>query len=273
MVCCGALACLQNASPEELKGKNIGIFVATGMGNVDEILPFITQVFKQDGGFPSPNQFANSVSNAAAFFLARICDIKGIVLTVSQEEISFESALWLAQSYLATNEIELALVGGCDVFTPTTEDYRERMNLKPGNYRLAPMGEGSSWLLLSRNAAKKIGDILTVRLDFDKEANSTFSDERMLNKCVSLAGSALSQIDGQDVSRVFLPGFRMIHSDASFWQRNGWTFDDYLPHCGIHSTASAFGIARALVTRSASLIFHCNHQTSGRQALIAAAVK
>ena len=86
--------------PEDIKDKKIGIFLATGLGNNHEILPFIKQVFKHDGGFPSPNQFANSVSNAAAFFLARICEIKGVVLTISQEELSFEASLWLVQSYL-----------------------------------------------------------------------------------------------------------------------------------------------------------------------------
>ncbi|HCS76568.1 MAG TPA: hypothetical protein DIW05_02185, partial [Syntrophaceae bacterium] len=145
LVCCGALSCMQGAPKEVLQGKRTGIFLSTGLGNIDEILPFITQVFKHDGGFPSPNQFANSVSNAAAFFLAKACDVKGTVITVSQEELSFESALWLAQSYLDAGEIELALVGGCDVFTPAVEDYRERLNLVPGRYRRAPLGEGSSW--------------------------------------------------------------------------------------------------------------------------------
>ena len=53
-------------------------------------MPFITEVFKHGGGFPSPNQFANSVSNAAAFVLAQICEVTGTVLTISQEELSFE---------------------------------------------------------------------------------------------------------------------------------------------------------------------------------------
>ena len=101
LVCCGALTCFQSVPKETLQAQKVGIFLATGLGNIDEILPFITQVFKHDGGFPSPNQFANSVSNAAAFFLARVCGVKGVVLTISQEELSFESALWLAQSYLA----------------------------------------------------------------------------------------------------------------------------------------------------------------------------
>lgn len=130
--------------------------MATGLGNIDEILPFITQVFKHEGGFPSPNQFANSVSNAAAFFVARVCEIKGVVLTISQEELSFESALWLAQSYLESGELDLALVGGCDVFTPSVEDYRERMNLISGQYRVAPMGEGSSWLLVGGSEEKNL---------------------------------------------------------------------------------------------------------------------
>ncbi|MEN6624137.1 MAG: beta-ketoacyl synthase N-terminal-like domain-containing protein, partial [Smithella sp.] len=133
MVCCGALACLKSIPPETLKDRKIGIFLATGLGNIDEVLPFIKQVFKYDGGFPSPNQFANSVSNAAAFFLAKVCEVKGVVLTISQEELSFESALWLAQSYLASGEIDLAMVGGCDVFTPTFEDYRERLNITADN--------------------------------------------------------------------------------------------------------------------------------------------
>jgi hypothetical protein len=162
MAACGGLACLQKVSLDYLKGKKTGIFLATGLGNVDEIMPFITEVFKHGGGFPSPNQFANSVSNAAAFVLAKICEVTGTVLTISQEELSFESALWLAQSYLESGEIELALVGGCDIFTPTVEEYRERVNLTPDNSRLMPMGEGSSWLLLGRDNEKNIGNILAV---------------------------------------------------------------------------------------------------------------
>ncbi len=160
LVCCGALDCLQSVPKEILHDKKVGIFLSTGLGNIDEILPFITQVFKHDGGFPSPNQFANSVSNAAAFFLAREAGVKGIILTISEEELSFESALWLAQTYLESGEIDLALVGGCDVFTPTVAESRERMNLTTDNSRLLPVGEGSSWLLVGRGEQPKIGDIL-----------------------------------------------------------------------------------------------------------------
>jgi len=273
LVCCGALTCFQSVPKETLQGKKIGIFLSTGLGNIDEILPFITQVFKHDGGFPSPNQFANSVSNAAAFFLARVCDVKGVVLTISQEELSFESALWLAQSYLAAGEIDLALVGGCDVFTPTIDDYHERMNLQPGNYRAAPMGEGSSWLLLGGNGEKKIGDILSVELSSSLTDIKKVSSDDLLKQCEGLAAGLLSQSENQKISRLLLPGFRLSGIDEAWGDKSGWNIDDYLPHCGISSTASAYGLARALLSRKSTLIVHCNYHATGRQALVTAITK
>ena len=268
LVCCGALVCLKSVPTEDLKNKKIGIFLATGLGNVDEILPFITQVFKHEGGFPSPNQFANSVSNASAFFLAKISEIKGVVLTVSQEELSFESALWLAQSYLECGEIDLALVGGCDVFTPTVDDYRERMDLRPDNHRSMPMGEGSSWLLLGNTSGKKIGNILSVRLDHNsKEQQHLSSNENILSECENIADNLIGKPNKQ---KIILPGFRLTEMDHSFFKDKGWKVEDYLPHCGIHPTAAAYGTARALLSGSQALFVHCNYHAAGSRALVAA---
>jgi len=270
IVCCGALACLKKVPPDYLKTKKVGIFLATGLGNVDEILPFITQVFKHEGGFPSPNQFANSVSNAAAFFLARICEIKGVVLTISEEELSFESALWLAQSYLENGEIDLALVGGCDVFTPTIEEYRERMDLKPDNSRLLSMGEGSSWLLLGGGHQGKIGDILAVEFDNKLMPPEEFAvSENILSASEKLIAKAVIS----EKKRFLLPGFRMNKINSDFWKLKGWEVDDYLPFCGIHPTAAAFGIARALQQKPSALFVHYNCHASGKQVFVAASTK
>jgi hypothetical protein len=273
LVCCGALTCLRSAPKEVWEGKKVGIFLSTGLGNIDEILPFITQVFKHDGGYPSPNQFANSVSNAAAFFLAKRCNVKGVILTISQEELSFESALWLAQSYLAVGEIELALVGGCDVFTPTISEYRDRMHLKPGNYRPAPMGEGSSWLLLGGDGEKKIGDILSVELFSDPAEIGKNSHGHILQQCEGLASGLLPRGGDRNISRLLLPGFRFSGIDEVSWKKHGWDIDDYLPCCGISSTASAYGLARALLTRQSAFIVHGNKHATGRQALVTALTK
>jgi hypothetical protein len=266
LVCCGALNCIKSVPPEELQGEKIGIFLATGLGNVDEIIPFITQVFKHDGGFPSPNQFANSVSNAAAFFLSKVCEIKGVVLTISQEELSFESALWLAQSYLASGKIDLALVGGCDVFTPTVADYRERMDLKPDNSHTMPMGEGSSWLLLGNNGGNKIGDILSVTLDNSLPLQE-LSNEVLLSSCEKIA---LDESGKDNKQRILLPGFRLIDIDHSFFKNKGWRVEDYLPHCGIHPTAAAYGLALALLSTPQAFFVHCNYHAAGRRAMVVA---
>jgi hypothetical protein len=274
LVCCGALNCIQGAPKEVLQGKRTGIFLSTGLGNIDEILPFITQVFKHDGGFPSPNQFANSVSNAAAFFLAKACDVKGVVITVSQEELSFESALWLAQSYLDAGEIELALVGGCDVFTPAVEDYRERLNLVPGRYRRAPLGEGSAWFLLGGDGEAKIGDILSVEISSGLADAESLSSDDLLDNCEKLFEEFQHNMKPSDNgSKLLLPGFRLFSIDEASWKKNGWDIDDYLPHCGISSTASAYGLERGMMSHRRSFLVHGNDHASGRRALIAAVTK
>lgn len=273
LVCCGALACMSRVSEEALLGRKIGIFLATGLGNIDEILPFITQVFKYDGGFPSPNQFANSVSNSAAFFLAKFCGIRGVVLTISQEELSFESALWLAQSYLESGEIDLALVGGCDVFTPSVADYRERLNLAPGRYRSAPMGEASGWLLLGGDGEGKIGDILSVEISSGSTDVGSPSSDDFLGQCEKLAAEKEGFPKDDKISKVLLPGFNLANIDEASWRNSGWDVDDYLIQCGISSTASACGLARALLSRQDAFFVHVNFSSSGRQALIAASTE
>jgi 3-oxoacyl-(acyl-carrier-protein) synthase len=276
MVCCGALACLKRVPPADLKERKIGIFLATGLGNVEEILPFITQVFKHEGGFPSPNQFANSVSNAAAFFLARICEIKGVVLTISEEELSFESALWLAQSYLESGEIDLALVGGCDCFTPTVDEYRERMNLTADNSRRLPMGEGSSWLLLGGNGENKLGDILAVELSNKMMPLPDLSaSDRIEKDCADFLLAIAPNAGGslKEIKPCLLPGFRLPEIEPELWCRRGWAIEDYLLGCGIHPTAAAFGIARAMLAGKNALYVHYNFHASGRPALVAAVTK
>ncbi len=52
--------------------------------------------------FPAPISLPIPSATPPLFFWRKVCDVKGVVLTISQEELSFESALWLAQSYLAS---------------------------------------------------------------------------------------------------------------------------------------------------------------------------
>jgi len=57
------------------------------------------------------------------------------------------------------------------------------------------------------------------------------------------------------------------------WEKKGWRIDDYLPCCGIHSTAAAFGIARTLREKPDTFFIHYHYQVSGKQALVVASTK
>lgn len=265
MVCSGAAACLKKVPPGLLETRKTGIFLSTGLGNGDEILPFITQVFLHDGGFPRPNQFANSVSNAAAFFLAQQCGIKGVILTLSEEELSFESALWLAQTYLESGEIDLALVGGCDVYTPTIDEYRDRMNARADNARKLPIGEGSSWLLLGEPGIPGIGKMLSVDVGFQKAQPGKNLQGEDLPRRLSDLG-AITQAE----KKFLLPGFRIKQPGTFVAGNNGWLLHDYLRLCGLHPTAAAFGLAHAMQKLPSSLFVHFNWSDAGKPALVVA---
>jgi hypothetical protein len=187
--------------------------------------------------------------------------------------LSFESALWLAQSYIESGEIDLAMVGGCDVFTPTVADYRERVNLTADNARQLAMGEGSSWLMLGNDGSKKLGDILAVEFHNKSILPQDLSVNEVIAKNCREFLSAVSENAGFSLKGLtphLLAGFRLMETDTEFWRRQGWIMEDYLPHCGIHSTAAAFGLARAMLCPANTLYVHYNCHASGKQALVAA---
>ncbi len=58
------------------------------------------------------------------------------------------------------------------------------------------------------------------------------------------------------INKLLLPGFRLADLDEASWKKSGWDMDDYLIRCGISSTASACGLARALLSRQSSFLVH-----------------
>ena len=80
----------------ELPPSRTGVFLATGLGNISDLLPFSHAVFGDPGCHVSAIQFASSVGNAGAFFIAQALGLTGPVMAVSQDEVSFEAALMQA---------------------------------------------------------------------------------------------------------------------------------------------------------------------------------
>ena len=124
-----------------------GVFLGSGLGNLPDLVGFTESVHDETGErMPSPIQFAHSVGNSAAFYIAQAFGLSGPVLALSQEEVSFECALLSASVLLEAGDIDLALVGGLDVFHPSEEAQLERMGYAPPQRA----GEGAGWLVLAR---------------------------------------------------------------------------------------------------------------------------
>jgi hypothetical protein len=142
-----------------------GVFLATGLGNISDLMPFSHAVFGDPGFHVSAIQFANSVGNAGAFYIAQTLGLTGPVLAVSQDEVSFEAALLQAVTLLEGNDLDVALVGAVDVVMPNVRDHLARMGHAPD----APLklSEGSAWWVLAKPAPSDFATLETLTLQHE----------------------------------------------------------------------------------------------------------
>lgn len=189
----GAMSCLAAADPLALKDANVGVFMGTGLGNTEAAVPLGEGILHAERPWCSPMAFAGSVGNAAAFYVARSCDLNGANVTVSQEELSFEAALLEAVLALRDGLVDLALVGGVDVLDPSREaEHLARLDAVglPGR-----PAAGSGWLLL--------GEVLRC------PGRGTVIDEVWLG-----AADVDDLIAGVPDGATVLPGWRLAGGDG-----------------------------------------------------------
>jgi hypothetical protein len=157
-----------------LPPQRTGIFLATGLGNISDLIPFSHAVFGDPGFHVSAIQFANSVGNAGAFYIAQLLSLTGPVLALSQDEVSFEAALMQATVLLDAGDLDLALVGAVDVVMPNVRDHLARMGLAPD----APLrlSEGSAWWLLGRSEPNDFATLEELSLGFRAGEPGVFAE-------------------------------------------------------------------------------------------------
>lgn len=148
-----------------LPKERTGVFLATGLGNLSDLLPFSHAVFGDPGFHVSAIQFANSVGNAGAFYIAQTLGVHGPVLALSQDEVSFESALVQATTLLDSNEIDLALVGAVDVVMPPVKDHLARMGHGPDEP--LKLSEGSAWWVLGKSEPQDFATLEKLTIGHD----------------------------------------------------------------------------------------------------------
>lgn len=228
---------------------NAAIYVGTGLGEMDKCRSLFEQVMPPGNGMASPFDFISSSSNIASFYAAKILGLSTHNITISQDELSFEYALKLAVDDILAGSCRQAMVGGIDERSTVTDYQLRRMHIRDDQI----LGEGCGWLFLDSNkdgALACIGDVLFL----DTEGLSE-------TEWIALIKEHLHD------TKTILPGFRLTDEACSLLQEVA-DVKHYLQHSGCYHTASAFGIADALLRNTGRPFAHINITPEGRTAII-----
>ncbi len=254
-----------------------GIYFSTGLGEVKKTVSMFEQVLGHEGGLVSPYSFVNSVSSTTSFYVAKAACIESRNITVSQEELSFEIALILAQTDIDDGTVECALVGGADECSYPRSEHMHRIKLEDRQI----MGEGSGWLYLGKNSRHAIGELMMVK---EIPAPECFYRGRgdTLSEWLNAVADTISPLITKHVpagikqgqkKTYLLPGFRLDkkHTEGLLNRLHHAEIKNYLEHCGCFHTAAAFGIASVFDQHHTepALYFHVNSNLYGQTMVVA----
>jgi len=136
--------------------RETALYMASGQGNLAVFKRLRDQRYikKQP---PKPVDFINSLSNTSGFYVAQFLKIEGKNLNVSRLGFVAETTLLLAQNDLELNKVKQVLLGGVDELQEPVSFTRRTLGICDER----PLGEGSSWMLLSR---KKEGSLASLEV-------------------------------------------------------------------------------------------------------------
>ena len=237
------------------------VYLGTGLAEVNKTTALFEQVLPPGEGLASPFDFINSANNMAAFYVARRAQFSARNLTITEEEFSFEWALKLAMGDLRHAGFEQALVGGVDENSRPRAEHLRRISLRADQ----PMGEGSSWLYLTKDPTDALGEVLCVEQLSMSPTHSFGEWASSVARCVAQNSPAQDPLYLQ-------PGFRLTLGDISalLGKLPRATLINYITHCGCYHTAAAFGIGMLFDEPVATpgRYFHVNRDAMGRTLVI-----
>jgi hypothetical protein len=194
----GAVEAAQKAKTP-LPPDRTGIFMASGLGNMSDFLPFSHSVFGDPGFHPSAIQFASSVGNAGAFHIADALGTTAPVVALCQDEVSFEAALLNAVSLIDAGDIDFAVVGSVDMVMPPVADHLARMGY--GREEAAAKGmklsEGSAWFVIGRPGPDDVATLEALSLEAMPELKPLL--DTLTDAPVTLCGAAAGALPKERV--------------------------------------------------------------------------
>jgi 3-oxoacyl-[acyl-carrier-protein] synthase III len=119
-------AAVAGVSDRNLQPEESGVFIGTAFGPLETNFESLGSLIDDGEGQISPTLFSHSVYNAAAGYVARLLQIRGPALTITNYGWPFLIALEEARTSLATGRIGRALVIGVETYSDLLADAYRR---------------------------------------------------------------------------------------------------------------------------------------------------
>jgi hypothetical protein len=238
----GALKCVHQQPLEAATA----VYLTTEDGNLGETADVLDEIYTSRS-LPRPFGFINTMSNTAAFYLARNLGIRGRNITVSSQHLSFERGLELLKADFAVGAERSALIGGVD------ESSLSRMNRDEPAGRGWRTVDGSGWLYVKpekEGACAAFTEIMSFR---DGPSCMRWIRERERSPAEVVSFGALIGDDEATALR------ETLRPAAEF---------DYLRDYGYSGSATACGVSLFVRLFQAKTLLHINRDQRGNYAVI-----
>jgi len=133
------------------------VYFASSRGDLEITVDVLNTVYRE-GLSPKPLSFVNTVSNSAAFYIAKCLKLDARSSFACSRYFAFENALQLALLDMQMGITTSALIGSVDSVVLPLSAHRERLELDGS----APVAEGSHWFWFTR---ERTGDDRCIRVE------------------------------------------------------------------------------------------------------------
>lgn len=182
MAVISAAAAVAKAPQRDYPPEEVGVFIGTAFGPLETNFELLGSLIDGGEGQISPTMFSHSVYNSAAGYVARLLDIRGPALTITNYGWPFLLALEEARIAVATGMVGRAVVIGVETYSELLAD----VYCRSSGLGAAPWERsGVAWVLealdgettgLCRLAGISLGEIEADPVDFLTRRDEAFSD-------------------------------------------------------------------------------------------------
>lgn len=228
-----AMEAARQAQLDQVASRRKGVVFGTGLGCLSKTEAYLDGIVGAGLEYADPMNFADSGENAPAAHCAIALECRGPSLTVSQREISGESAVVLAALLLQAGTMEAVLVGAGDTTCTALAPVLDR--LAPG---LRP-AEGAAALVLESavSANARGAAVLGTLLGYAQACAIPRARLRVSHpQLISQAEQAALAMSG--LSSEAAAGLPAVAPDAMS-QRMGWCLGDGVLRCALALTLLA----------------------------------